>query len=183
MPRYPAQIPGRVLMGRIGAAHGIRGEVRIDSFTADPLSIATWSPLLTDRPGLTVSIAKARLQKGLVIAALEGVTNRNGAEALNGVLLYVPRARLPGVGEDEFYHADLIGLEARTSDGAKLGRVIAVHNYGAGDSLEIAPKDAASFLIPFTRLTVPEIRLAENYLLVDLPPGLLDDEKEGAVSQ
>ncbi|MEX0627849.1 MAG: ribosome maturation factor RimM [Cucumibacter sp.] len=183
MPRDPAQIPGRVLMGRIGTAHGIRGEVRIEAFTADPLSIATWSPLLTDRPGLTVSIAKSRLQKGLVIASLIGVADRNEAEALNGVALYVAREKLPASGKDEFYHADLIGLEARTRDGAKLGRVAAVHNYGAGDNLEIAPKDAASFLIPFTRLTVPEIRLAENYLLVDLPPGLLDEEKEGAESQ
>jgi 16S rRNA processing protein RimM len=174
MPRPAAAPPGHILMGRIGAAHGVRGEVRINSFTADPLAIVDFSPLATGQAGLTVAITSARPQKNVIVATLEGVTDRNGAEALNGVELYAPRDALPAPGDaDEFYHADLIGLDARLAGGETLGMVVAVHNFGAGDTLEIAPRGAPSVLVPFTRAVVPEVEIAGGYLVVDPPPGLL----------
>src|SRR5690606_11251357 len=100
------------------AAHGIRGEVRITSFTGDPLAIARYGPLETDRAGVTVTIADARMGRNVVIARLAGVADRNGAEALNGISLYIRRDKLEAPDEDEFYHADLIGLEARTEEGS-----------------------------------------------------------------
>lgn len=166
-----------VLMGRIGAAHGIRGEVRIQSFTEDPLAITTYSPFLTDREGLSIAISKARPGKGVIIAHLEGVTDRNAAEALNGVGLFVPRERLPSVEDaDEFYHTDLIGLEARRADGSVMGEVMAVLNYGAGDILEISDTDGSTTLFPFNREFVPEIDLRERFLIVTEPPDTPDED-------
>jgi 16S rRNA processing protein RimM len=162
----------RLLMGRIGAAHGIRGEVRITSFTEEPLAIARYGTLSTDRPGLVVDIAAARLAgPGVVVARIRGVSDRNAAEALNGVELYADRAALPeAADEDEFYSADLVGLEARLTDGTVIGTVSAVPNYGAGDLIEV--RDARSgdtFLYPFRRLAVPEVHVAEGYLVIDPP--------------
>src|SRR5688500_6123917 len=126
-------------MGRIGAAHGIKGEVRIQSFTEDPLALVSYGPLSTDKPGLTIK---------LLVARLEGVNDRNAAEKLNGVELYVDRALLPETDdEDDFYHADLIGLKARLADGSEIGEVMAVPNFGAGDLLEIRdPRSGDTYL-------------------------------------
>lgn len=161
----------KILVGRIGAAHGIGGEVRIAAFTAEPLAIAGYGALDTDRPGLVVTIDKARVGKGVVIARLKGITDRNEAEALNGVSLYIAREKLPPVeDEDDFYHSDLIGLEARLEDGHVLGQVIAVPNYGAGDIIEV--RDAQSgdtYLYPFTKRVVPDVRIAEGYLVIAPP--------------
>ncbi len=160
-----------VLMGRIGAAHGISGEVRIQSFTAHPADIAGYSPFETDRPGLTVTIEGVRLSKNVVIARLAEVIDRTAAERLNGVELYIPRDRLPPADtEDEFYHADLIGLDVRLTEGTSVGTVIAVPNYGAGDLLEIAAGGTSSQLYPFTRAIVPEIHVDKGYLVL-VPPG------------
>jgi 16S rRNA processing protein RimM len=161
----------KILVGRIGAAHGIAGEVRITAFTAEPLAIAGYGPLMTDRPGLAVTIDKARLGKGVVIARLRGVSDRNGAEALNGVGLYIARDSLPPVADDDdFYHSDLIGLEARLADGHVLGEVSALPNYGAGDIIEVRdPRSGDTFLYPFTKAVVPEVRIAEGYLVIAPP--------------
>ena len=166
----------RLLMGRIGAAQGIRGEVRITPFTADPLALAGYGPLETDRAGLTVTISNARLAKSVLVARIEGVSDRNAAEKLNGVGLYVERENLPPVEhEDDFYHADLIGLAARLADGTLLGEVIAVPNFGAGDLLEVRDRaTGATSYFPFTRAAVPEIRLRDGFLTI-APP----DEIEG----
>jgi 16S rRNA processing protein RimM len=166
-----------VLMGRIGAAHGIRGEVRIQSFTEDPLAITDYSPFLTDRAGLSIAISKARPGKGVIIARLEGVTDRSAAEQLNGVGLFVPRTRLPSVEDvDEFYHTDLIGLEARREDGSIMGDVMAVLNYGAGDILEIRDTDGSTTLFPFNREFVPRIDLKEGFLTIAEPPDTPDQD-------
>ncbi len=163
-------------MGRIGAAHGIRGEVRITSYTEDPLAIAGYDPLETDRPGLAISIARARLSKNTVIATLKGITDRNGAERLNGVSLYVSRDRLAEPDEDEFYHADLIGLEVRLGDGSVLGEVAAVTNFGADDLLDVRLSGSGkSVYLPFTRAIVPALHIAEGYLVAVPPEGWLDD--------
>jgi 16S rRNA processing protein RimM len=161
----------KILVGRIGAAHGIGGEVRIATFTAEPLAIAGYGVLATDRPGLVVAIDKARQGKGVIIARLRGIADRNAAEALNGVSLYIAREKLPPVDDaDDFYHSDLIGLEARLDDGHVLGQVIAVPNYGAGDIIEV--RDATSgdtYLYPFTKRVVPDVRIAEGYLVIAPP--------------
>jgi len=170
----------RLLMGRIGAAHGIKGEVRIVSFAQDPLAIATYGPLETSRAGLVVTITAARLAGTVVVARLAGVSDRSAAESLNGVELYLDRARLPALEADEdFYIADLIGLEARLSDGAVIGTVTAVPNHGAGDILEVHnDRSGETFLFAFTRAAVPELHIAEGYLVIEPPVEAEPGEEE-----
>jgi len=159
-----------VLMGRIGAAHGIRGEVRIQSFTEDPAAIKDYSPFTTNKPGLEITVLSARPAKTVVVARIAGVNDRDGAEKLNGTELYIPRAHLPeDVDEDDFYHADLIGLEGRLADGTVLGKVLAIPNFGADDLIEIGTNTNNGVLYPFTRAVIPEIHVAEGYLVV-VPP-------------
>ena len=160
----------RLLLARIGAAHGVRGEVRVKAFTGDPLALGAYGPLLTE-DGRTLTVERLRSDKTLVVVKFRGVDDRNAAESLRGLRLFVDRAALPvPEDEDEFYHADLIGLEAVTADGAPLGTVVAIHDFGAGDILDIAPPAAAdrcrSLLVPFTRACVPEIDLAAGRLVV-----------------
>jgi 16S rRNA processing protein RimM len=170
--------PSLLLMGRIGAAHGIKGEVRIQSFTEDPLALMHYGPLATSRPGLTVKIAAARTTTNVLVARLEGVTSREAAEKLNGVELYVDRSLLPPPEEDDFYHADLIGLRAQLADGTSIGTVTAIPNYGAGDILEVkSPTTGETFLFPFTRQAVPEIHVKDGYLVID-PPTEADPGEE-----
>ncbi|WP_236884234.1 ribosome maturation factor RimM [Devosia sp. A16] len=161
----------KLLMGRIGAAHGIKGEVRIQSFTEDPLALASYGPLSTNKPGLTIRILAARTTTNVLVARLEGVNDRNAAEKLNGVELYVDRALLPDPDDDDdFYHADLIGLKARLADGSEIGEVMAVPNFGAGDLLEIRdPRSGDTYLYPFSKTVVPEVRIADGYLTIDPP--------------
>jgi 16S rRNA processing protein RimM len=158
-------------MGRIGSAHGLKGEVRIQSFTEDPLALADYGPLATNKPGLTITILSARTNTNVLVAKLEGVNGRTAAERLNGVELYLDRALLPETeDEDDFYHADLIGLEARLDNGAVLGEVIAVPNFGAGDLIEIRdPQSGDTYLYPFTRKVVPEVHLEAGYLIIEVP--------------
>ena len=167
-------------MGRIGAAHGISGEVRIQSFTEEPLALKDYGPLSTSRPGLTIEIESARATTNVLVARLKGVRDRTAAEKLNGVELYVDRDRLPPPGEDDdFYHADLIGLNARLSDGAVLGKVIAIPNFGAGDLLEVRDERSGdTFLYPFTKAVVPEVHIAEGYLVVEVPLDAEPGEEE-----
>jgi 16S rRNA processing protein RimM len=161
----------KLLLGRIGAAHGIRGEVRIQSFTEDPLAIATYGPLATNKPGLTITILTARTTTNVLVARLEGVNDRTAAEKLNGVELYVDRDLLPETDdEDDFYHADLIGLRAQLEDGTLVGIVTAVPNFGAGDLLEVRDERSGdTYLYPFSKAVVPEVRLGDGYLVL-VPP-------------
>ena len=163
---------GRLLcVGVITGAHGIRGEVKIKTFTGEPDAIAAYGPLSTKPGDRTFEIVRHRVQKGQVIAALKGVTDRNASEALKGTELYLDRQALPDLDdEDAFYHADLIGLEARLEDGSVFGRVVALQDFGAGDVVEIAPVEGGSTkLLPFTREVVPEIKLAEGHIVVSPP--------------
>ena len=167
-----------VLMGRIGAAHGIRGEVRIQSFTENPVDLATYSPLQTNRSGLTITIKSARKSKNVIIARLEGINDRNDVEKLNGVELFVSRDQLPEHDEDEdFYHVDLIGLEARLKDGSTIGKVIAVPNFGAEDLIEIGT-NSKSELYPFTKAIVPTINIAEGFLTIVPPDEIIVRDEE-----
>ncbi len=167
-----------VLVGTIGAAHGLKGEVRLTSHTGDPMAIADYQPLL-DPAGNRLKIVSLRPAKGVLIARFAGVDDRNGAEALNGVTLFVPRSALPEPDEEEFYHEDLIGLSIRDRDGGTLGTVKAVQDFGAGDVLEIALLGGRQAMIPFTRVAVPQVRIADGYLVVDpLAAGLVSPESE-----
>jgi 16S rRNA processing protein RimM len=172
----------RVLIARIGAAHGIKGEVRVRAFTADPADIAAYGPLEAADGGI-FQVESLRPAAGpaadMLVVRFKGVADRDQAEALNGIELSVPRERLPPAADDEYYHADLVGLAAVTRDGAPVGVVIAVANYGAGDLLEIAPKRGETILIPFTRSVVPEIDLADGRVIVDPPAGLLGEKGKG----
>lgn len=170
----------RILMGKIGAAHGIKGEVRITTFTEDPEAIASYGPLDTDRAGLTVTIEAARLNKTVLVARIKGVRDRNAAELLNGVSLFIDRDRLPEPDdEDDFYHTDLIGLDARLDTGVSIGEVSALLNFGAGDLLEVRdPRSGDTFLYPFTKAVVPTIRIAEGFVVIAPPLDAEPGEEE-----
>ena len=162
--------PKKLLMGRIGAAHGIKGEVRITSFTDEPLALKDYGPLETNKPGLTIEIVSARATTNVLVARLKGVSDRNAAEKLNGVELYVDRDRLPPTSDDDYYHADLIGLDARLADGTVLGTVTAIPNFGASDLLEVRDgRSGDTFLYPFTKQVVPEVHVADGYLVIEVP--------------
>lgn len=167
----------RIAIGRIGAAHGIRGEVRIKTYGEDPLAIADYGPLQNADGSASYEIVSARLQKSMVVARLKGISDRTAAEKLNGVELFVSRDQLGETDdEDEFYHTDLIGLEACDPQGAPVGKIVAVPNFGASDLLEIAPKGAKSFYLPFTRDFVPEIDFDAGKVTVIVPEGYLAED-------
>ena len=172
--------PKQLLMGRIGAAHGITGEVRIQSFTEEPLALASYGPLATDKPGLVIEIESARATTNVLVARLKGVKDRTAAEKLNGVELYVDRDKLPPAeDDDDFYHADLIGLEARLSDGTVVGKVTAIPNFGASDLLEVTDaRSGDTYLYPFTKAVVPTVRVAEGYLVIETPIDAEPGEEE-----
>ena len=160
----------KVLLGIIAGAHGIRGEVTLRSFTGAPGDIAAYGPL-TDKAGARqFKIRVARVTPKGVIARIQGVEDRNAAEALKGTELYVERARLPKTKEAEFYHADLVGLEARDAGGARIGAIVNVANFGAGDLLELRRDDVKETeFIPFTNANVPEVDVAAGFAVI-VPP-------------
>lgn len=161
----------RVCVAQIGAAHGVRGEVRLWSFTEDPLAVADYGVLESEDGKRHFAIESLRPAKECLVVRLSGVADRNAAEALRNVKLYVPRDRLPAIDDAEtFYHADLIGLAATAADGSKVGTVIAVHNFGAGDLLEIAPEGGGeTMLLPFSATAVPLVDIAGGRIVV-VPP-------------
>jgi 16S rRNA processing protein RimM len=157
----------------IAGAFGVKGEVRLKSFTADPLSIGEYAPLVTEDGRRSFDVAlEGQLTNGLLVR-LSGVGSKEEADALKGVKLFVPRDRLPGLPDDEYYHADLIGLEVLDSGGGRLGRVKAVLNHGAGDILEVqVPGSSETVLLPFTMEAVPTVDLAAGRIIADPPEGL-----------
>jgi len=172
--RRPEDGPARdrVVVAQIGAPHGVKGEVRVKAFTADPSAVAAYGPLLAP-DGRTFVIETLRPAGGgspeMLIVRFQGIADRDQAAALNRIELSVARERLAPPAEDEFYHADLIGLAAATAAGDELGTVIAVHNFGAGDLLEIAPKRGDTLIVPFTRAAVPHVDIAGGRVVIDLP--------------
>ncbi len=159
----------RVCIGAIAGVRGLKGEVRIKSFTADSGDVAAYGPVSTDDGDKTYQINVTAHAKGLVIARLDGIKDRTAAEALKGTKLYVPKDVLPEAEDGEYYHADLIGLTAETGDGAGIGTIKAVHNFGAGDILEIDAGDN-DMMIPFTTDTVPEVDIENGRIVVNPPP-------------
>lgn len=167
-----------ILLGVIGAAHGIKGEVRIKAFTGDPLAIADYGPL-TDEKGRRFEIAEIRPAKEVVVARLKGITSREAAESLNGVNLLVSRDKIPAPeDEDEFLQADLIGCAVVGPDGVVLGTVTTVANYGAGDLLDILLPDGRSVLMPFTKAFAPRIDIAARRIEAVPPEGLFEADDE-----
>ncbi len=159
----------RICLGQIGAAHGVRGEVRLRSFTADPAAIANYGPLETE-DGRVLEIKSLRPVKDHFVATLAGVGDRNAAEKLANTKLCVPRERLPEPEADEFYHADLIGLAVVDRAEQRLGTVIAVHNFGAGDLLEVKPEGGGKTeFVAFNEINVPVVDIAAGRIVVDLP--------------
>ena len=165
----------RICVAQIGAAHGIRGEVRLRSFTEDPAAVASYGVLESDDGSQHFEIEELRAAKGFFVARLKGVTDRNAAERLTNLKLYIPRERLPPTEDrDTFYHADLIGLAAVSDTGAALGTVKAIHNFGAGDVIEIAPDGGGEpLIVPFTDAAVPVIDIAGGRIVV-APPDVIE---------
>jgi 16S rRNA processing protein RimM len=159
----------KICIARIGAAHGVHGAVKLWTFTEDPFAVKHYGPLSTEDGTRRFEIATAREAKGHLVATLKGVTTRDEAERLKGLELYVAREKLPETDEGEYYHADLIGLAAETEAGEPIGRVIAIHNFGAGDIIEIAPPQGATKLLPFTNAVVPTVDLAGGRVVIVLP--------------
>jgi 16S rRNA processing protein RimM len=160
----------------------VRGAVRIKTFTDEPAAIASYGAL-EDESGarsFTLGLIGSAKGDGMVIAKLSGITDRDRAEALRGLRLYLTRAALPATAEDEFYHADLVGLAAALEDGTPLGKVIAVHDFGAGDVIEIEREAGAPVLVPFTRAAVPVVDLVSGMLVINPPDGLFDPPRQRA---
>jgi 16S rRNA processing protein RimM len=164
----------QVCVAKIGAAHGVRGEVRLWPFTADPLAVTLYGPLQSE-DGRTFEIEAVRPAKDFLVARLKNVSDRAAAERLCNVELFVPRDRLPELGEEEFYHADLIGAAVEDQSGTVLGTIMAVHNFGAGDLLEVRPAGGGdTVMVPFTETTVPSIDLARGRVVM-VPPEELSE--------
>ena len=166
----PAEAAARraetVCLGRFVGAHGVRGIVRIKSHTANPDDLAAYGPLSDETGTRRFSVTVTGHVKGLVLARIEGIDDRDAAEALRGTDLHVPRAALPPTEGEEYYHVDLLGLRAESEDGTALGRVSAVHDHGAGPIVEIQPPEGPSTLVPFTREHVPAVDIEGGRMVV-----------------
>ena len=174
----PPQNP--ILLGVVGGAHGIKGEVRIKSFTEDPTDIKAYGPLF-DAKGNKYTIRTARIQKNVVVVTINEIADRNGAELLNGTELFVDRSALPEDDEDEFYQSDIVGMAVESVDGAAIGTVIAFHDFGAGEVIEIKPERGSSVMIPFSEAAVPDIDVERRVMIVEpLAAGLVSDPEAEA---
>ena len=165
-----------ICVARIGAAHGVRGAVKLWTFTEDPLAVKAYGPLVTKDGARSFEVATAREAKGHLVATFKGVASREDAERLNGIELYIAREKLPETDDDEYYHADLIGLAAVNAANEPLGRVVAIHNFGAGDIIEIAPPGGATLLLPFTNAVVPIVDLKGGRVVIELPKEIEGDD-------
>ena len=166
----------QICIARIGAAHGVRGAVKLWTFTEDPLAVKDYG-LLTTRDGARqFEVTHAREAKDHLVATFKGVATREDAERLNGIELYIARDKLPATDDDEYYHADLIGLAAVNAANEPIGRVLAVHNFGAGDIIEIAPPHGPTLLLPFTNAVVPTVDLANGHVVIELPKEIEGDD-------
>jgi 16S rRNA processing protein RimM len=176
--RLPDAAVRRVCVAQIGGAHGVRGEVRLKPFTQEADAVTRYGTL-TSEDGRRFEITAARAAKDALVVRFQGVDDRDAAQALRHVKLYVPRERLGDVDEDEFFHADLVGLAAVGVDGMALGTVLAVQNFGAGDLLEITPTDGeATVLLPFTKAAVPTVDVAAGRIVIDPPVGTFEPSEE-----
>src|ERR1700704_1112119 len=172
--------PPQICVARIGAAHGVRGAVKLWTFTEDPLAVKVYGPLVTKDGARQFEVTHAREAKGHLVATLKGIGTREEAERLNGIELYIARDKLPAPDENEYYHADLIGLAAVNAANEPAGRVLGIHNFGAGDIIEIAPAHGATMLLPFTNAVVPSVDLAGGRVIIELPDEIEGDNSSSA---
>lgn len=173
-------MPAKICVARIGAAHGVRGAVKLWTFTEDPFAVEAYGPLSTKDGARHFEVASAREAKDHLVVTFRGITTRDAAERLNGLELYVPREKLPATEDDEYYHADLIGLDAVTTADEPLGRVVAIHNFGAGDIIEIAPESGTTILLPFSNAVVPTVDIAGGRVVIELPREIDGDDPNSA---
>jgi 16S rRNA processing protein RimM len=172
--------PRLILVGRVAGAFGVRGELRISTYTADPLALVGYGELKREDGAPALKLTQARAVKDGIVARSASVTSKEQADALRGLRLYIPREALPEPDEDEFYLADLIGLSALSPDGEALGRIKAVHDFGAGDLLEIDPgQGRPTWQVAFTREAVPEIDVAAGRLTVVRPEEVSERDEAG----
>lgn len=165
--------PDLICIGAIAGSFGVQGEVRLKSYCSEPTDIATYGPLSSEDGQTSYKITLTRPVAGGLGARISGVATKEQADGLRGVSLYVEKKKLPKLPDDEFYHADLIGMTAFDTGGRELGHVHAVHNHGAGDLLEITgPTLKGGLLLPFTLAAVPTVDLAAKRVIIDLPEGL-----------
>ena len=168
----------RVLLGVVAAPHGVRGLVRIKSYTEDPMAVGIYGPLSDESGKKEYRVEALSAARGAVLARIEGVADRTAAEALRGLRLYVERGALPETGEREWYEADLIGLGAIGRDGRDWGKVVAFHDFGAGSVMEVSGGRTGGLMLPFTDEAVPEIDIERGRLVVDPPASLLAEGEE-----
>lgn len=170
-----------ILVGIFGAAHGVRGELRLKSYTGDPVAIAEY-PCLTDESGkIKFKLLSARpVKDDILVVRVDGVNDRTAAEKLTNQSIYMARADLPPADEDEdeFYHADLIGLRAETRDGALIGTIANVLNFGAGDILDVRPEIGDNLLLPFTKKVVPVVEIGKGRVIIDMPDEVIVREED-----
>ncbi len=167
----------RICVGAVTGSYGVRGEARVKSFCAEPSAMGDYGPLADEDGTATYTLTIVRPVKGGFAVRLSGVKSKEAADALKGTRLYAPRDALPALPDDEFYHADLMGLAVVDTGGEDLGRVHAVHNHGASDLLEVRAKGKkGTVLVPFTQEIVPTVDLASGRIIVDPPEGLFDDD-------
>ncbi|MCR5878202.1 ribosome maturation factor RimM [Phenylobacterium sp. J367] len=168
--------PNLILVGRVAGAFGVKGDVRITSFTADPMALLDYKTLMREDGSPALTLNSGRPAKGAIVVRTKEVETREQAEALRGLKLYIPRDALPAPEEDEFYVTDLIGLAVETPEGEPLGRVRNVEDFGAGDLIEVQPPQGASWWLPFTREAVPEVRIADGKVIAVRPAETEGDE-------
>jgi 16S rRNA processing protein RimM len=175
-------MPAPICVARIGAPHGVRGAVKLWTFTEDPLAVKRYGPLATRDGARSFEVTEVREAKDHLVATLKGVVTREDAARLNGVELYIAREKLPATAADEYYHADLIGLAAVNGADQPIGRVTAIHNFGAGDIIEIAPPSGATMLLPFTNAVVPIVDIAGGRVVIELPGEIDGDDANSPAS-
>jgi len=162
-------MPDLILVGRVAGAFGVKGDIRITAYTADPMALVDYRELKHEDGRAALTLTAGRPAKGGIIVRAREVETRDQAEALRGLRLYIPRQVLPEPEEDEFYVADLVGLAVETPEGELLGKVRSVQDFGAGDLLEVQPPSGASWWLPFTRDAVPEVRIAQGKVIAIRP--------------
>ncbi len=180
-----SKLKNPVLMATIGAAQGLRGEVRAKTFTTEPEGLGDYGNLHSE-DGRVFEVLEIREAKGMAVVRFKGVNDRNAAEALRGVELYIERDNLPDelLEDDEFFYADLEGLEAFDAEGKSYGIVSAIFDFGAGDLLELKGPGKRPVLIPFSETAVLEIDMDANRILVDpVAAGLVEDDEDGPGSR
>lgn len=170
----------RICVAKIGAAHGVRGEVKLWPFTEDPMAVIDYGLLSSKDGARQFEVVRARIAKDHLVAVLKGIATREDAERVNGIELYIARDKLPPTEAGEYYHADLIGLRAIDEAGAAIGNVLAIHNFGAGDIIEIAPERGPTLLLPFTDAVVPTVDLTEGHVVIVMPQEIDGDSPQDA---